>query len=116
MREKRGGRKVSKTKHTPGPWWNESGTIHAKNPLVWTGDNHSCVHPAYVNDVYWESENPTQEYEANAALIAAAPDLYAALEGLVARLEFVPEHSIDLSQADAALAKARGEQKEAEGE
>lgn len=29
---------------TPGPWWNESGVVHAKGPQ-WTPENHSCVHP-----------------------------------------------------------------------
>ena len=53
--------------HTPGPWWAESGVIHAKGPK-WTPDNHSCVHvPQNFDDI---------------ALISAAPLLLAALESV----------------------------------
>ena len=31
-------------KHTPEPWWDESGVAHAKAP-DWTENNHACVHP-----------------------------------------------------------------------
>ena len=49
--------------HTPGPWWNESGVIHAKGPN-WTEDNHSCVHLATVH---------SSEDDGN--LIATAPGM-----------------------------------------
>jgi len=53
--------------HTPGPWWAESGVIHAKGPK-WTPDNHSCVHvPQNFDDI---------------ALMSAAPLLLAALEAV----------------------------------
>ena len=35
---------MSEAKHTPEPWWDESGVAHAKAP-EWTPDHHSCVHP-----------------------------------------------------------------------
>ena len=54
------------TEHTPGPWWDESGVIHAKGPR-WTPEDHSCVHVA-----------SHIENEADGALIAASPDLLAA--------------------------------------
>ncbi len=49
--------------------------------------------------------------DANAALIAAAPELYAALENMVAwaSLEDTPRLADLLGAARAALAKARGE-------
>jgi hypothetical protein len=47
-----------------------------------------------------------EEREANARLIASAPDLLAALEVLLQRYTF---HEQDEDQARAALAKARGE-------
>jgi hypothetical protein len=65
-------------KFTPGPWWNESGVIHAKDKH-WTPESHSCCHPASVQDVdSWD------ESEANAQLISAAPDMYTLLK----RIEF----------------------------
>ncbi len=33
------------SKASPGPWWNESGVLHAKAPN-WTPEVHSCCHPA----------------------------------------------------------------------
>lgn len=107
---------MSEPRFTPGPWWNESGTIHCKNPKVWTGECHSCVHPAIVNDVYWKSDNPDAEHEANAALVAAAPDLYAALEKIRTICESLCGDAdeqcaiIEIREiAKSALAKARGE-------
>jgi len=43
-------------KHTPEPWWDESGTAHAK-AAHWTPEHHACVHPIYAgngtsDDVY----------------------------------------------------------------
>jgi hypothetical protein len=34
---------------TPGPWWNESGVIHAKAP-DWTPECHSCCHPVRCDE------------------------------------------------------------------
>jgi hypothetical protein len=55
-----------------------------------------------------------RNWKANAHLIAAAPDLYEALESLLDDLKMTPEINldgwgIDTKQARAALAKARGE-------
>lgn len=95
-----------KTKHTPGPWWNESDIIHAKDEH-WTEECHSCDHVARAFDV----GEPT---EANAHLIAAAPELYEALEALISACD---EMGVDLGEGApkekkmcfAALRKARGE-------
>ncbi len=35
---------------TGGPWWNESGVVHAKHPTRWTPAVHSCVHPCSVEE------------------------------------------------------------------
>jgi len=67
-------------KFTPGPWWNESGVIHAKGP-AWTPENHSCVHPgsAHTQDgISWD------ESMANADLMAAAPELLALVQSAMA--------------------------------
>lgn len=105
---------MNEMKHTPGPWM----VIH-----------HKCIHPhitiaqnagtslrdrsiAYI-DGHMHEDN------ANAALIAAAPDLLAALQmvvdSLVTWIEIAEDEDLRdydnnaLSAARAAIAKARGE-------
>jgi hypothetical protein len=83
--------------HTPGPW-KKSKYGELKNPegqqvMVWgCGIAHSMR---------------TSETEANARLIAAAPDLLEALKEIVQRNEI--QHWFNLDQARAAIAKAEGE-------
>ncbi len=70
-------------KATPGPWWDESGVIHACNPGVWTEQNHSCIHPVTITEPYWENALPN-ERQANGEFIAASrtalPEALDALE------------------------------------
>lgn len=62
-----------------------------------------------------ESEKQQAEILANAALIAAAPDMYEALESAVLSIELlvklnrIPANNAGLRDARAALAKARGQ-------
>jgi len=95
---------------TPGPWWNESGVIHAKDPKRWTPEVHSCVHVAKVSDVYWES--PDEEAEVNAQLISAAPDMYEACKHAVSvfngRKGLAMEEQFALDRIYRALLKAEG--------
>ena len=97
---------MSETKHTPGPWrWRIHGASGDKKlvgsnevPLVW-------------QDRHWQC--PSQD--ANAALIAAAPDLLAACDALLEIVllyeddDLVTEHQLWVARkvAAAALAKAR---------
>ena len=102
---------MSETKHTPGPWrWRIHGASGDKKlvgsnevPLVW-------------QDRHWQC--PSQD--ANAALIAAAPDLLAACENALASLVILALPQVDNTVAtnaeiirvmadglNAALAKAR---------
>ena len=100
------------TQHTPGPWWVDQGvdgldlpghvTINAKNKLA-------------LAQVVWVMEDdaaegkPSPEREANARLIAAAPDLLEALENTLKFLvSETCEHPAAVS-ARAAIAKAKGE-------
>ena len=97
---------MSNAKHTPGPWtyhkmeeWTraeDSGKINiiAHGPIAYTGDNG----------------NGPENAEANAALIAAAPDLLAALRGLVHRCtsEGVGTSWANMNDAREAIAKAEG--------
>lgn len=88
------------SKHTPGPW------IWGRDYLGLFGagpDNEVLDHAHYEG--MWLGHNPYRE--ANAALIAAAPDLLAALENILnnsghATLE-------QLLAARNAVAKAKGE-------
>lgn len=99
------------TQHTPGPWvacdW---GYIVADDP---TG-RHEDI---YIAEVCREDDEgrivPPIEQQANARLIAAAPDLLAALQGLawaVSGIEYVEtEYAEQIADARAAIAKAQGE-------
>ena len=84
----------NETKWTPGPW-------HSRGfPTISAGKGKGMI--AKVLERYMDRA----EREANASLIAAAPELYEALEMM---LEF-PKAGPSTSTARAALAKARGEQ------
>ena len=83
------------TKHTPGPW---ESTLGASGCQAVEAEDGTVV-ASYVS-------------EANARLIASAPDLLEALESLVANLaegDFISETRIDAARA--AIAKAAGEVK-----
>jgi len=88
--------------HTPGPWWDESGIIHAKS-AEWTAENHSCVHIAAVQ---WLDD--FSESEANANLIAAAPDLLAACKTAVKKCPFPVGAALAKEKLQNAIAKAEG--------
>ena len=82
--------------HTPGPWepmWDFSAVTHRQEVV------------ASLNSLVKNGE-----YEANARLIAAAPELLAALEALNKQVEIgCPEVARnERKQARAAIAKARG--------
>lgn len=87
--------------HTPGPWHIEDGRT------VWAGDNLVAGVGRIGTPV-----------EANARLIAAAPDLLVALdallEGSAEALAFLDRDTVEhlvplLNSAEAAIAKAKGE-------
>ena len=98
------------TEHTPGPW------IYDHAPDNQTSDDtysiYSESHDGTLADVYpWYDADgkPTVDVTANARLIAASPDLLAALEDI---LDSGPdfEHCAELAlRARAAIAKAKGE-------
>lgn len=103
----------TKLKATPGPWHvvlSDNATPHIMHEH---GDDCSdysdrgslvCVMPAEIMQCY--------NSLANARLIAAAPDLYAALYELNRYCEYWSKHGVPdgiLERIKAALAKARGE-------
>lgn len=92
-----------KAQHTPGPWENDGGTIRS-----------SCgVSVASVLNVAWPLGRKPENPEANARIIAAAPEL---LEALIELLEDANNYAADgiyhspltRSKARVAIAKATG--------
>ena len=104
-----------KTTHTPGPWIicdtdGQTPHIVAEHGKQW---KNPTICNFYDDVTPWDSVTigswyeQTENHKANARLIAAAPDLLAALQSLIndQRDASLPV----LSQARAAIAKATGE-------
>lgn len=99
--------------HTPGPW-----DLYQPYSNVWQvfpaqdGDDHSICR---VSMTYCEvgkgGKNVPSENEANARLIAAAPELLEALEGALIALDADTSRGRESWEDDAreAVAKARGQ-------
>lgn len=104
-----GEKAMSETKFTPGPWsWSDCGS----SIFVGVGSqDRICEIEARPL-----AGNHAHRAKANSALIASAPDLYAALESLaneVGKLRAVPPDGLlvaCLCEARAALKRAMGEQ------
>lgn len=90
---------MENTKHTPGPWMESSFE-------VWSPLNGKRFGKVVAN--LRRAEAPDDEARANALLIAAAPDLLAALEAIVnyQGLQIVVITDDQEKQARAAIAKA----------
>lgn len=96
--------------HTPGPW-----TIREGNMTTIQGtDGQAVASPCWNID--WREPADRAKFTGNAHLIAAAPDLLAALEHLVRLLEPQELDGVlnvpglaTLNGARAAIRKARGE-------
>jgi hypothetical protein len=93
--------------HTPGPWRTDRNDIHSGQISV----VHHCVGNDWVE--VWSPDATAadeKEMEANARLIAAAPELLEALESMVEMVEmngFGKAYAMDISRA--AIAKAKGD-------
>ena len=92
------------TKFTSGPWFTERMAGHAF--IIET--RHGVI-----GEIYGTNEKFPElgDGESDASLVAAAPEMYAALERLarVASVELAGKRDDVLEQAQSALAKARGE-------
>lgn len=102
--------------HTPGPWVAkvddlvpERGAVYVEGPLGWE-DQSVCETYRFSRDI--------QEDEANARLIAAAPDLLAALKDMASGWRYIRRVHGNLSgvgwdraqsAAEAAIAAAEGD-------
>ena len=97
-------------KHTPGPWKKQDLGEHPRYPdwhsyAIRDSKTNVCLAVVGKVDRYFEKNN-----DANAALIAAAPDLLAALEVILARAAFHGKlnRAECESLARAAIDKAKG--------
>ena len=95
---------MKEMKHTPGPW------------VCQTQANGSSIrHPVILSDdgavatAQW-CDN-TQKTNANARLIAAAPELLEALQAFIKYADDVNDDSPELGRARAAIAKSTGQSK-----
>lgn len=93
------------TKHTPGPWRINAVMREYGNKLEIAHEEISVTSVTVAGKGNKTSITPEQE--ANARLIAAAPDLLAALEAMVSAKGFDQEAAA-LIKASEALAKAKG--------
>lgn len=118
------------SKHTPGPWWSHLGDPNAKCncPYIFSAAQNGmgCIATVHydgdgTHGAYGHEYEPREVAEANARLIAAAPDLLAAVERFLEAdkdREFADTVDLDeyamqwanaLNGLKAAVAKARGE-------
>lgn len=99
---------MSETKHTPGPW-----KVVRCNPSPTSGEVMiSGSNPGYLAEV---RDCRSGDVDANAHLIAAAPELLDALQGLVRELsdsddEGLIENAEPMIAARVAIDKALGEE------
>lgn len=102
--------------HTPGPWLRDGTTVFALNSQ---GTNRTCFNVANGGEIWRPHDRasikvertPPEEHEANARLIAAAPELLSALDELVDALTagYVPQKDGSmLKEARALIARAGG--------
>lgn len=105
---------MSETRFTPGPWQSKRALMPADGEYDYgisavVDGSKRCIAETFGR----ASANVRPNAEANAALIAAAPDLYTALERIVASVARGQSGDVcqtfDFDDARAALAKARGE-------
>ena len=103
-------------KHTPGPWRIKSDPMHFDTLTTVEGGAIGVRKPFGVQMIVQVGgDSDFQEAEANARLIAAAPDLLAALKVMLR--DYTAVHDIGdvemqpaIYQARAAIAKVEGEQ------
>ena len=96
------------SKHTPGPWETDRNNVHSGQIAT---INH-CLNNDWIEvwspKATWANE---EEMEANARLIAAAPDLLAALKAIKDHPNTRHEVEAQLGESTwNAIAKAEGEQ------
>lgn len=101
--------------HTPGPWEVMSGdNYEVRSPLLPREYPHQCKEDSTGDFVAYIGNHAQDFGWANACLIAAAPDLFAAIQGAIARCEsgtggYVGTDGQFIKTMRAAVAKALGD-------
>jgi hypothetical protein len=91
-----------KSQFTPGPWRTTGLNVRAGDALICYATNH-----------WADDETPESERQANANLIAAAPELLAVLRQLLREFQRVSyDYSGTQAKALAVIAKAKGREKQ----
>lgn len=97
--------------HTPGPWLLVDRTVYALTQDGWRKGKPEMVNRFSVQ-VQRGHEAPLEELNANAILIAAAPDLLTTLEAAVQGLELLPfatQSAVGIDAMRSVIKKARGQ-------
>ncbi len=95
---------MSKNSFTPGPWLREGRTVYALMHAGWRHGEEQFKNRFYFN-VQADRECPVEEAEANAQLIAAAPEL---LDALKYARRFLNQKDHDTKYIDDIIQKAEG--------
>lgn len=104
---------MSQTKFTPGPWATKSARIPVDGEFDWCVSTSIDGADYVIAEAFGRvAEQIRPNAEANARLMAAAPELYEALEELLQDIQQYeawqrPARAVDVARA--AIAKARGE-------
>mgnify|MGYP001589867077 CR=1 FL=1 len=98
--------------HTPGPWaihWTGRNVTSGKRPSIAAGDTPNVVAANGTDQHYiaqmWQNENGRGALEANARLIAAAPEMLALLRHFVKYGHTLNAKSAAMDEARALLAR-----------
>lgn len=100
-------------KHTPGPWFIKpvsNATVEGNLNIIQTGIPTGKGYHISYSTSWDDSEDTKLEAQANANLIAAAPDLLEALLNIVDMEHDVSEWDAVYAAARAAISKALGEE------
>lgn len=99
------------TQHTPGPWFAEFNGTYWE---VWSNGDFGRIGDACASSASRPEHGSLELGEANARLMAAAPDLLAACKGLLDAIHDSMTHAAQAAHAEqidaarAAIAKAEG--------
>lgn len=101
--------KTMTAQHTPGPWTTYADDNTLIGPAVSDGKAMiaDAIGPLPAHPQSWR--RPIAEVQANARLIAAAPELLEALRAVLVKLEGQHPDLMECAEARAAIAKATGE-------
>ena len=96
---------MSDSKHTPGPWKTGGGSGDEDRYVIGPdGELIACVLPDNLDG--W---NLPHDYQANAHLIATAPELLKEAENIIMHRNQGNLHPKDFHRLESAIAKAKGE-------